>query len=241
MTHTLNPNELQFYADNGYLVLEKFFSEDFCNSLIQEARKVTQDHYANLLNLHMKSDKFLSLLTHPDILKLADAVQQARMIPIGSIFFFCKPENPLENGSNLHQDNYAVKAPYGSYFVCGVALDDADETNGSLVVCPGTHKLGDLPNVPSKNFEFDEKGRVVQSYPIGNPVQLPEGYKKVQLKYSKGSLILLHGHTVHGAPKNPSLTKWRHAVYLHYIKDGDPFWPGWNAGRQLIERDRKQD
>lgn len=239
MSYELKQQDLKFYADNGYVVIEKFLTEDTCNTLIQEAGRVAEGHYANFLNLHAKSRLFLDLLTNPDILKCADSIQKARMVPIGSIFFFCKPGNPLENGSHLHQDNYAVKAPYGSYFVCGVALDDADETNGSLIVSPGTHKLGDLPNVPSKNFEFDEEGRVAAAYPIGNPVELPAGYKTVQLKYSKGSLIFLHAHTVHGAPKNPSSTKWRHTAYLHYIKDGDPFWPGWNARRQLIERDQK--
>ena len=239
MSYELSQKDLQLYAENGYLVIERFFSEDYCNSMIEEARLVSQNNAANMLNLHLRSSKYHDLLVNPGILKLTDKIQQAKMIPIGSIFFFCKPCNPLENGSNLHQDNYAVRAPLGSYFVCGVAFDDADETNGSLIVAPKTHKLGDLPTASSKNFDFDDKGRVTHAYPIGNPVKLPEGYKAIQLTYHKGSLILLHGNTIHGAPVNPSQTKWRHTIYLHYIKDGDPFWPGWNARRQLIERDKK--
>ena len=37
--------------------------------------------------------------------------------------------------------------------------------------------------------------------------------------------------------KNMSDTrKYRHAVYLKYIKNGFAFWPGWTEKRELIER-----
>jgi hypothetical protein len=234
---SITPDQRHFSQENGYLVVEKFLSEEECSPLRAEANRAAAGHYANLLNLHEKSAAFHGLLIHPGILRLADAIQGARMIPIGSIFFFCRPGNELENGSANHQDNYAAKAPYGSYFVCGVALDDADEANGSLVVYPGSHRLGELPSSPAKNFEFDEQGRVSKAYPIGNAVEVPAPFKPLQLRYPAGSLIFLHGHIVHSAPKNPSATRWRRKMYLHYIKDGDPFWPGWNAKRRLIERD----
>lgn len=233
----MTSEQREFYEENGYLVVQGFLSEERCDLLAQEAERVAAGHYTNLLNLHDTSPAFHQLLTDKGILALADTIQDARMIPIGSIFFFCKPGNTLESGSVPHQDNYSVKSPRGSYFVCGVALDEADESNGSLIVYPGTHRLGDLPNEPSKNFEFDDTGKITKVYPIGNEVTLPEGYAPVQLTYVRGSLIFLHAHIVHGAPKNPSPTKWRRKMYLHYIKDGDPFWPGWNARRRLIERD----
>jgi len=235
------PEQLQFYRENGYLIVEKFLSGEACDTLIAGAAAVANGHYTNLLNLHARTAEFHQLLTHPEILSMADAIQNARMIPIGSIYFFCKPDNPLEQGSHMHQDNYATKAPYGSYFIAAVALDDTDEGNGALIVYPGSHKLGDLPNTPSKNFDRDKSGKITTAYPIGNPVQIPPEYKPLRLKYAKGSLLFLHGHIVHGAPRNPSKTRWRQKIYLHYIKDGDPFWPGWSAKRQIIERDKPFD
>jgi ectoine hydroxylase-related dioxygenase (phytanoyl-CoA dioxygenase family) len=232
-------SELQrrFYEESGYLVVEEFLSPRQCDVLAEEADRVAGGHHANLLNVHARSDAFRRLMTDPVLLRYADAIQSARMIPIGSIFFFCKPGNPLEQGSSFHQDNYAAKAPYGSYLVASVALDDAGPENGSLIVFPGTHVLRDLPAEPSKNFEFDAEGRVVAAYPIGNSVAVPDGFAPVQLRYGRGSLLFLHGHIIHGAAKNPSPTEWRRQVYFHYIKNGDPFWPGWNACRQLVERD----
>ena len=232
----LTQAQIDFYRDNGYLVLEGRLGAERCDALSAEADAIAEGRYFNMLDLHARSRAFHELLTDPQILALEDELQQARMIPIGSIFFFCKPGNLNEQGSVWHQDNYAAKAPYGSYLVCMVALDAADETNGALRVIPGTHKLGDLPSKPSKNFEKDETGKIVKAYPIGNEVVVPEGYEPVALSYSRGSLVFLHAHLVHGAPPNPSPTRWRRAMYMHYIKDGDPFWPGWNARRQLIER-----
>ena len=226
----------QAYAEQGYLLLERVLPPTQVDALVAAADGHAAGDYRNYLNLHRECQPFRELITSPPILAVADSIQGHRMIPIGSIFFFSKPGSELEAGSVWHQDNYAPKAPYGSYLVIGVALDDAAPENGSLVVFPRTHTLGDLPCEPSKNFEHDAEGRVTRVYPIGNPVAIPDRYEPQALTYPRGSLIVLHGHTIHGAPKNPHPTCWRRIIYLHFIKDGDPFWPGWNARRALVDR-----
>lgn len=227
------------YEQNGYLVVKDLFSEEECMNLSFEAHGIANGYYCNILNIHVKSEMFFNLSLNPKIVSIADELGGATMIPIGSILFFCKPGNELEKGSNFHQDNYAAKAPYGSYMSCGVAIDQADAQNGSLVVYPGTHKLGELPNLPNKNFETDEAGNISKAYPIGNIVEIPSGYDPVQLDLPRGSVVFIHGHIIHGAPENPSTLRWRRKVYINYIKDGDPFWPGWNGRRQLIDRNSK--
>jgi phytanoyl-CoA hydroxylase len=239
MATPLTTAQKEFYAENGYLVIEEVFTKAECARLRQDADEVAQGRFTNILDLHKRSESYHELITSPKLLAIVDDLQEARMIPIGSIFFYCKPGNDLENGSNPHQDNYAAKAPVGSYLVCGVAIDDADESNGALVVYPRIQELGDLPNTPSKNFEKDADGNITKAYAIGNKVEIPAEYPAVQLKYKQGSVILLHGHNVHYAPKNEHDTLWRRTIYLHYIKDGDPFWPGWNARRTIMDRDAK--
>ena len=224
------------YERDGYLVVEDVFSPAECDRFIAAAEARAEGHFHNYLDFHETLPDFKALITDKRLLSLADQLHQHRMVPIGSIFFFCKPGNPLENGSAPHQDNYAPKSPFGSYFVMAVAFADADEGNGSLVVYPGTHKLGDLPAVARPNFEFDASGHITKAYPIGNDVKVPDNYKPLTLRYKKGAAIFIHGHIVHEAPKNPSPDRWRQAIYMHYIKDGHPFWPGWNAKRQLIDR-----
>jgi phytanoyl-CoA hydroxylase len=233
----LSDKQKAFYDENGYLVLDQLFTPEECAQLRADADEAANGRFTNSLDLHRRRQAFHDLILSPKLLPILDELQGTRMIPVGSVFFYCKPCNPLENGSNPHQDNYAAKAPIGSYLVCGVALDDADESNGSLVVYPRTHQLGDLPNTPCKNYDKDEQGNIIKSYPIGNIVEIPDGYEPVHLSYRQGSVILLHGNNVHRAPKNEHPTRWRRTMYLHYIKDGDPFWPGWNARRQIMDRD----
>ena len=229
--------QIDFYNKNGFLLIENLIDKENIEALRDEAQSVVKDEvYTNRLDMH-KNPNFAKLHKNPKILEIIDRVLNHKMIPIGSIFFYCKPDNPLENGSIWHQDNYAPKSPIGSYLVVGVPLDDADKENGSLIVVPKSHKLGDVYHKPSKNFEKDEDGNIVNAYPIGDECEVPEGFEQLQLEYKAGDLLLMHGHTIHMAYKNTHKTRWRRKIYMHYIKNGHPFWPGWNAKRELIERD----
>jgi ectoine hydroxylase-related dioxygenase (phytanoyl-CoA dioxygenase family) len=235
--YILKEDQLSFYKENGYLVIPNFISSEECKKLEDAAFEYAGDKIHNHLNFHREIDEFRNLILHPQLHDICDQLQDFRMIPIGSIFFFGKPNNRLENGSLPHQDNYAAKAPSGSYFVTALALDDADETNGALTVYPGSHKLGELPFTETKNFEYDNEGNLIANYPIGNEVEIPQGYKKEILNYKKGSLILMHTDTIHSADKNTNNEgRWRKKIYMHFIKEGDPFWPGWNARRQIMDR-----
>ena len=117
-----------------------------------------------------------------------------------------------------------------------VSIDDADKTNGSLKVVPGSHKLGDLPCDPKANFSYDEDGRRYNSAPIGNNCELPTNLPVVQLNYKAGDVLCVHGLLVHKADKNLHTSLWRRTMYYVYVKDGSPFWPGWTAQRRLLNR-----
>lgn len=235
--YRLSPEQIRFYREEGYLQVEGFLTPAECERYNAEAEKKAQGHYHNYLHFHEEVPAFHELILNPRLHDICDQLQDHRMIPIGSIYFFCKPNNPLENGSVPHQDNYSPKSPPGSYFVASVAFDDADEKNGALVVYPKTHLLGELPGQEKKNFEYDAKGQLTTAYPIGNECRIPEGYAPLTLNYKKGSALFLHSLLVHSAPKNVNPDgRWRRQIYLHFIKDGHPFWPGWNAKRQIMDR-----
>jgi ectoine hydroxylase len=231
----LSQEQIDFYYENGYLHLKKVFTEEQCQLLISEADDYANGHFTNYLHMH-KSGLFQQVHTGKNLCDIGDQVLGKRAIPVGSIFFFCKPNNPLENGSTWHQDNYASRAPMNAYLNLALSLDDADETNGALMVVPGSHKLGDLPCNPKPNFSYDENGRMFNSAPIGNDCELPSDLPIVQLTYERGDVLALHAHTVHKALKNPHPTRWRRTMYFVYIKDNEPFWPGWTAKRELLDR-----
>lgn len=233
--YTLTEEQIEYFNNNGFLHLKNVISQDFCLKLIDEAELKANGFYTNYLTFH-ETGEFQKLHTGKTMCDIADTICNHRMIPCGSGFFFCKPNNNLEHGSVWHQDNFAPKAEFGAYFNLAVVLDDADPSNGSLTVIPGSHKLGTLPCSPKKNFSVDDEGRLFQSAPIGNNCEVPPDLPIVDLEYKRGDVLCIHAHLVHKANKNNHPTRWRRKIYLDYIKNETPFWPGWNAKRKLLER-----
>jgi len=235
MKFQINNFQLQFYKKNGFLHLENVLDMNTVDAMRKDAEAHANGFYTNYLDLHHVGS-FKDTHTGPILCSIADQILEERAIPIGSIFFFCKPGNALEHGSTWHQDNYAGKAKFGAYLNLAVPLDDADEENGSLLVIPGSHLLGDLPCEPKANFSKDDSGRLYCSAPIGNNCAVPEGLPQVQLRYRAGDILVLHAHTVHKADRNQSPDRWRRKMYFVYIKDNESFWPGWTARRSLLNR-----
>lgn len=234
--YILTPDQIDFFHENGYLHLKNIISDELCQKLIQEADEHANGHYTNYLDLHHKPF-WHSIHTGKTMCDIGDALLPDRAIPIGSIFFFCKPNNPLELGSTWHQDNYAGKSTDGGHYLnLALSLDDAEPENGSLMIVPKSHKYGTLPCNPKPNFAYDEQGRMYQTNPIGNDCEIPEGLEIVHLSYKRGDVLVVHGDLVHKADKNFHPNRWRRTMYQVYVNDGSPFWPGWTAKRELLER-----
>ena len=41
---------------------------------------------------------------------------------------------------------------------------------------------------------------------------------------------------IHKTNKNEHPTKWRRTIYFMYNEENQPFWPGWTAKRELLDR-----
>tara|TARA_B100000989_G_scaffold72938_4_gene51259 strand:+ start:2987 stop:3766 length:780 start_codon:yes stop_codon:yes gene_type:complete len=233
----VSDKERAFYKKNGYLIIRNVLTEKECIEYIEEAHRVSKGTVQEP-NLYRKSDKFLEMARDQRIMDYADSLLEWRMIPIGDIFFFAKSsEDGGEEGSSPHQDNSFQKAEWGAFVACGVYLDKANSDNGSLVVYPGTHWLGDAKYKPVPNFEYGVKGEVLKANPIGNNCEIPPGFDEYQIDMNRGDIIIFHGHLIHKAPKNRSKnSKFRHVNYIKLIKNGKGFWPGWSERRVLIER-----
>jgi len=237
----ISTERLKFYDDNGYLLLKNIFAKEDIELLRKDMDEYADGFITNYLDMHYYKN-IKKFHRGRAMCSIADQILKSRGIPIGSIVYFCKPNNPMENGSTWHQDNYASKAPPGAYLNIAISIDNADASNGSLKVVPGSHKLGDLPCNPKQNFSRDKDGRLYNCSPIGNNIEkIPEGYSSVQLEYEAGDVIVLNGLTLHKAEKNRRPDRWRRTIYFVYIKNGEPFWPGWTAKRCLLERYDSQE
>ena len=235
-SYELSQEQLNFYKDNGYLHLKKVWSDEEVDVMRHDSDEYANGLFTNKLNAH-KYKSLQQVHIGKKMCDIGDSLLGDRCVPIGSTLFYCKPDNQYEHGSTWHQDNYAGKTPdSGDYFNLALSIDDADSANGSLQIIPKSHKLGDLPCDPKPNFSYDEKGRRYNSAPIGNNVEIPEDLPIVQLEYGVGDVLCVHGLLVHKADKNLHPTRWRRTMYLVYVRDGSPFWPGWTAQRKLLNR-----
>ena len=233
---SLTKEQLDFYKENGYLHLKEVWSKEDIDILREDLDEHANEHFTNKLDAHYYKN-LKSAHRGKKMCDIGDSILGDRAIPIGSISFYCKPNNPLELGSTWHQDNYGGRCPNGNNYInLAIIMDDADESNGALKIIPGSHKLGMLPDNPKPNFSYDEKGRMYQSAPIGNDCELPEDLPIVQLDYKVGDVLVVSGLLVHKAERNTHPTKWRRVLYTVYIKNGEPFWPGWTAQRCLLYR-----
>tara|TARA_Y100000592_G_scaffold781_1_gene1276 strand:+ start:25241 stop:26014 length:774 start_codon:yes stop_codon:yes gene_type:complete len=246
-SYSLSQQQIEFFHENGYLVVPQVWNKDEIAILREDLDEAANGHFTVRLDMHFhKSIK--EAHRGKKMCDIGDAICGGRAIPIASTTFFCKPNNEKEFGSIWHQDNFAPMAPNGNnYLNLALVVDDADESNGSLIVIPGSHRLGMLSFVPTPNFEYDEKGRLVQSAPIGDAKELsdyrdengdllPEDLPIKQLEYKAGDVLVVHGLLLHKADKNMHPTRWRRTIYSVYIKENEPFWPGWTAKRQLLDR-----
>ena len=234
-SYELSQDQLEFYDKNGFLKIEGMWEKEEIEVIRNDMDEFANGHFTNKLDSHYYAN-IQKAHTGKKMCDVADAILRARAVPIGSIAFYCKPNNPLELGSTWHQDNYAGKSPDGNnYLNLAVAVDDADKTNGSLMVVPGSHKLGMLPCNPKPNFSYDEQGRRYNSAPIGNNCELPD-LPVLQLEYEAGDVLVVHSQLVHKADKNEHPNRWRRTMYFVYVNDGTSFWPGWTAKRELLDR-----
>jgi ectoine hydroxylase-related dioxygenase (phytanoyl-CoA dioxygenase family) len=85
-----------------------------------------------------------------------------------------------------------------SYVQTGIAVDPQSAENGAVVVCPGSHRLGELPfdpARPSMHEALDTADLARLSVDTENVVTL---------KLEPGDVALWHVHTLHGSGPNRS-------------------------------------
>lgn len=86
-----------------------------------------------------------------------------------------------------------------SYVQTAIAIDPQSEANGAMVVCPGSHRLGELPFDPerrSMDMALDDPDNLSR---LGVDTR-----RTVLLEMDPGDVALWHVHTLHGSGSNRS-------------------------------------
>lgn len=125
-----------------------------------------------------------------------------------------------------HQDNSYPKNKNGEYITINIFMENSDMTNGTLYIYEKSHKNG--------IYDYDRRisYREKDSKP-GNTVKMLN-FKKKNLIFKKGDLLILHGNLVHGSHPNKSKTRSRPLYSVSYMPKGERFIPGLNAQRKIV-------
>lgn len=238
MRAAVTKDEISFYNDNGYVIIEDFLNaeelENWRSSVTEalverngqkmpgKAVKVGEedginkdaDYFNNvfdqLLNLWQTNDRVKELMLNETIGKMAADLSGADGIRIWHDQALIK--KPWANPTSWHLDT-----PFWSFSDRGalsiwVALDDATLENGCLFFIPGTHKLSTFENPGiGKNM-----GAIFDFYPQF------KGFKSASAPMKAGSCSFHNGLTVHGAHANMT-PGFRRAMTCAYMPDGNVF------------------
>ncbi|HIP80247.1 MAG TPA: phytanoyl-CoA dioxygenase [Kiloniellaceae bacterium] len=113
----------------------------------------------------------------------------------------------------FHQDSRsrrpreAFRDLAASYVQTGIAVDPQSAENGAMVVCPGSHRLGELPFDP-------EKPSMHEALDTADLARLGVDTANVRtLEMAPGDVALWHVHTLHGS--GPNLSAMDRRFYIN--------------------------
>ena len=209
---SLTADQIKYYEDNGYISPIDILSKDEANEIREEIEFIEKKWPNELEGLgrnyvHLISPVFDKICHNKKLLDAVESIIGRNILVCGTTLFV---KNPDEKGFvSFHQDaKYIGLEPY-NWVTAWVAVTDANEDNGCMLMWPGSHK----ENLKYHKQKFDEnnlltRGQTVENVPL-------EKTKPVILK--SGQMSLHHPKVVHGSGLNKSKDRRIGFVVQSYI------------------------
>ena len=229
----LSEEQIKFFVEEGYLIVEDLINKEELDELKQDVVNFAHGKYPSknieefskgktksevlkeilcIHQTHYISEISKKYVEHPKICGALSQIVGAHL-PFwdGSVkccqsMMFVK--HPGLPGQAWHQDECYIPTRDRTLTGAWIAIDDADEDNGSLYVLPKSHRDGYLypmrPNTNPEEFDF-----------------APECYgfddtKKVPVVVKAGAVVFFNGYLMHRSSKNRS-DKSRRVLVNHYL------------------------
>ena len=252
---TLSSEELKFYDNNGYLIVDNIFSLEECEQAIfvfeRHARLSENIEFKAVMNLDRPEEwthvyqshkrwthQYVRqmLLKHPAIVTILETIQRTEpggVVLMQSMFLYKKASTDYNTQAWLpHQDGIYHGSPLGGTLTANIIFTDQDKENGGMFIYPGSHKEGFLE--PEKKKSFHEGRGNRPGHDVSNHPVYKERYegKHIDLQMKTGSVLFLHGAFIHGSYPNLSKDRDRPMLLSPYKTKGLPFIPG-NVGKRM--------
>ena len=241
MRDELTDQQIKFYRENGYIIVENFLDRDELAEWCQCTDQAVAERLGNSIDFltnQMNPEAFYAQVftqclrladTHEGMRKLIHDPRIGRMgamlagiegIRIWHDQALIKP--PLGNPTAWHLD-----VPYWSFnsrdaISLWMALDDATPANGCMWYIPGSHKTARFDNVGIGENMAD----LFKVYPEWKAIEPMPG------PCPAGSIVWHNGLTAHGAGVNMT-TRPRRAMTCAFMPDGCTF----NGKRNVLPED----
>jgi phytanoyl-CoA hydroxylase len=145
----------------------------------------------------------MEYLLHPPVGEVLHRLLGEPAVAAQTMFYF-KP--PGARGQDLHQDNFYLRVRPGSCVAAWMAIDDADQDNGGLMVVPRSHRFDIIcPEKSDPTLYFTTEH-----------VAAPSGYEALPVNLKAGDVLFFHGSVIHGSPPNRTADRFRRAFICHY-------------------------
>ncbi|GAB4458624.1 MAG: phytanoyl-CoA dioxygenase family protein [Armatimonadaceae bacterium] len=165
--------------------------------------------YPRMMHPHRHPNKpigqvALRYMLHPKIYEPLKRLMNDEPAAAQSMFYF-KPAGA--RGQELHQDNFYLRVAPDTCYAMWLAIDDADEENGTMMVVPGTHNMDIVcPEKADPTLSFSD------AY-----VAPPSGKEPVLVPLQAGDVLFFNGSLIHGSRPNRSQDRFRRAFICHYL------------------------
>jgi len=224
-THTLTPELIAAFQEQGYLVVRGLFEPDEVRRLLDnfmemhrggpipgcfepsptdEAGGDVLKRFPRMMHPHRVNDLALRYLLDRRLEAILTDLFNEEPLAAQSMLYF-KPAGA--RGQALHQDNFFLKVEPGTCIAAWAALDPADRENGGLEVVPGTHNMGLFcPEEADLDVSF------TRDY-----VPVPDGLEATPVDLAAGDVLFFNGQLVHGSQPNTTTDRFRRSFICHYV------------------------
>lgn len=230
----LTPDEIAFYRENGYLMVEDAVSPEqlerlraITYGLIEKSRAVTEsDDVYDLDEGHSAERPRLTRIKLPHVQDpyFWEVLGNSRMT--GVLTDLLGPNTMIQTSKlntkapgggaavEWHQDWAFYPHTNDDMLAFGLMLEDVDDANGPLQVIPGTHKG------PVLSHHAPETGLFCGAVDPADPFFEPE--KAVTLTGKAGAMTVHHVRTLHGSA--PNLSDRNRLIVFYECRAADA-WP----------------
>ncbi len=226
---TITAQDVEFYHDNGYLIVENALTQEEIDELRAETTALCRGERGAIRGVtpatsnendnevlkrylcihfpHKLSQIMERYLAHPVMVDVLTKIIGPNVKCMQSMLFVKSAGKP---GQAWHQDEDFIPTRDRTLAGGWIALDDATIENGSLWVIPGSHKPGILwPMEKTEDERFDCTKESI-NFPYKDEDAIP-----VEVK--AGAIVFFNGYLLHRSLPNRMQSGHRRVLVNHYM------------------------